>query len=62
MSGQSLAFFAVVGATSTPAAPIVATPAAPPPFGVRPSASTPRAGGVSAAKVDFSPPIEYAPG
>ena len=35
-------------ATSTPAAPSVATPAAPPPFMVRLSASTSRAGGVSA--------------
>ena len=33
-----------------PAAPTVATPAAPPPFRVRLSASTSRAGGVSAAK------------
>ena len=39
-------------ATSSPAAPIVATPAAPPPFSVRLSASTSRAGGVSAAKAD----------
>lgn len=36
-------------ATSTPAAPNVATPAAPPPFMVRLSASLSRAGGVSAA-------------
>ena len=37
-------------ATSTPAAPSVATPAAPPPFMVRLSAKTSRAGGVSSAK------------
>ena len=37
-------------ATSTPAAPSVATPAAPPPFMVRLSASTSRAGGVLGCK------------
>jgi len=53
-------------ATSTPAVPIVATPAALPPFRVRLSANTSRAGGLSAAKADArfgnrSPQLRAAP-